>query len=287
MRCPASTLHVLTLSLALAASLTRPAHAAPMLDPDAESALRHFDDGRRQLEVGNATGALASLEAARRLRPMPVFEFYIASTLERLARWPEAIEAYQRYLAGRHDAPDAAAVRDRITAIAAGRYPTFAAANAADPAREASTSPAGRRGRQAPLAPAPAVVDASAPAPSAPSSQPLSAASPVDKPGKRYAAPIALAVVTVALVAGGASLLGTVGPDYTTLHDQCARMACDASRIDALELRAHLGYALLGTAGATAVVDAILWAVAARRRTVPKRLALAPTLGGVLLSGSF
>ncbi len=83
-------------------------------DPDTEIARRHFDAGTEAYGGGHYAEALAEFEAARRVRPSPAFDYNIGRCLDRLERFGEAIDAYQRYLAGRPDADDGPSVRERI-----------------------------------------------------------------------------------------------------------------------------------------------------------------------------
>ena len=265
----------------LALASPRVAAAGTILDPDTEIALRHFDDGRRRLDAGAAEGALAELEAARRLRAMPVFDYYIALTLERLGRWAPAADAYKRYLAGRPEAHDAAQVKQRIADLEAGRYPTLPRPAPAPDVVAVALPPAASTPAPALLPP---VVTSSRPTALPTEDAPVVPAEP--RP-RRLAAPVAMAVVAVVLVATGAGLVGSVASDYQALHDQCARSGCEMSRIDALETRARVGYAFLGLAGAAAVIDVVLWGVMARKPAPSKSLAVAPTLGGFQVTGTF
>jgi tetratricopeptide (TPR) repeat protein len=81
---------------------------------------------------------------------------------------------------------------------------------------------------------------------------------------RRLIAPIAVggAALVTAVVAAG--LLGSVGPDYDHLKQQCMG-TCMPAQWAGLEARADAGYALIAIAGAAAVADGVLWWVALRR----------------------
>jgi tetratricopeptide (TPR) repeat protein len=89
------------------------------VDPDTEAARRHFDKGRALYEQGRYDDALSEFEVARKLKPLPDLDFNIARTHERREAWGEAMAAYERYLAARPDAPDAAEMRARIEVLRA------------------------------------------------------------------------------------------------------------------------------------------------------------------------
>jgi tetratricopeptide (TPR) repeat protein len=87
---------------------------------------------------------------------------------------------------------------------------------------------------------------------------------------KRLIAPLAVGGAAVVVAAVGAGLLGSVKADFDDLAsgpNSCR--PCSDAQIAPLETRADAGYALLGTAGALAVVDVVLWARALRHRRAP------------------
>jgi tetratricopeptide (TPR) repeat protein len=93
--------------------------SAQGLDPDTQAARRHFEEARALYEAGRYDDAIAEFEIARKLKPLPDFDFNIARTHERREAWGPAADAYERYLAARPDAPDAAALRERIQVLRA------------------------------------------------------------------------------------------------------------------------------------------------------------------------
>jgi tetratricopeptide (TPR) repeat protein len=87
---------------------------------------------------------------------------------------------------------------------------------------------------------------------------------------KRLIAPIAVGGAAVVVAAVGAGLLGSVKVDFDELAsgpNSCR--PCSDTQISPLEARANAGYVLLGTAGALAVVDVVLWVRAVRHRRAP------------------
>src|SRR5437660_1352841 len=129
-------------------------------DPDTELAQRLFNEGAAAYAAHDYARALDRFEAARRLKPLPAFDYNIARCHDRLGHAREAVDGYQRYL---DTGPaDAAEVRDRVTVLRA---------------------------------------RIEAPPP----------------PRRKLAAPIAVGVLSLALIATGGGLVGSVGPDYDAL----------------------------------------------------------------------
>ena len=84
------------------------------VDPDTEVARRRFDAGIALYDRGNYEQAISASKEARVAKPLPAFDYNIARCYDRLGRWPEALAAYERYLAEDPAAPDAPAVRTRV-----------------------------------------------------------------------------------------------------------------------------------------------------------------------------
>jgi tetratricopeptide (TPR) repeat protein len=101
-------------SLALLLCLASVAAAAPT-DIDTEIALRHFNAGSAAYDSADYARALSEFQTAQKLRPSPAFDFNIGRCYDRLERVPEAIAAYERYVA--HEPPDAAEARARIAVL--------------------------------------------------------------------------------------------------------------------------------------------------------------------------
>lgn len=190
-------------------------------DPDTEVAQRLFAEGAAAYDAKDYANALEKFEAARRLKPLPAFDYNIARCHDRLGQAEPAIAAYERYLAAAPDAPDAAEVRTRVTVLRA----------RVEPSKPLASSPAG------------------------------------EAPRRSYTAPIVVGVVGVALVATGAGLVGSVGPDYDALDRRWRSEGPTPSvtqAADALRGREIAGWVVLGVGGAALVADVALWIVARR-----------------------
>jgi tetratricopeptide (TPR) repeat protein len=136
------------MAVAVAALLTTgTAWGAPTDDPDTEVARRHFVAGVSAYDRADYETALREFRTAQRARPRPAFDFNIGRCLDRMERYAEAIEAYQRFAAAAPDDPEAAEARARVTTLQArlqserGHPSTPAATGAAgDVAAVAATS---------------------------------------------------------------------------------------------------------------------------------------------------
>jgi tetratricopeptide (TPR) repeat protein len=117
---------ILCLLLLLAAPLR-----ADEVDPDTERAQRLFAEGAAAYETRDYALALERMEAARRLRPSPAFDYNIARCHDRIGHDAEALVAYERFLAASPGAPEAVDVRSRIAVLRARVTP----ASASRPAR--------------------------------------------------------------------------------------------------------------------------------------------------------
>jgi tetratricopeptide (TPR) repeat protein len=81
-------------------------------DPDTEVARKHFEAGRVYYDANEYNKALDEFEKAKRVKPHPALDYNIGRCLDRLERYPEAIDAYQRYLASKPG--DAAEITERV-----------------------------------------------------------------------------------------------------------------------------------------------------------------------------
>lgn len=90
---------------------------AQVLNPDTGIAQRHFRTGMDHYERQEYEPALQEFRAARLVRPHPAMDFNIARCLNRLERFDEAAEAYERYLASSPTPTDAAEIKARITVL--------------------------------------------------------------------------------------------------------------------------------------------------------------------------
>jgi tetratricopeptide (TPR) repeat protein len=73
-----------------------------------------YEEGLKALDAGDAETCLAKFEEAYRTVPKPLVLLNIAECRKRTKDYAGAIEALERYLADRPDAPDRAAVEGRI-----------------------------------------------------------------------------------------------------------------------------------------------------------------------------
>lgn len=223
------------------AQLPRPAAAAtPGDDPILEAAKVHFLDGNRRYGAGDFSGALREFQVAQKLRPAPAFDFNIARCLERLQRWADAADAYERYLQAEPSATDRESVVALIAKMRARLVP---------PKR---IEPPPKRPQQIeppvaqPIAAPPQVVERS--------------------PARGRLVPVLVGAGAVAAVVVAAGLLGSVSHDFGAMQSGCgAGAGCPDDQVDSLVARADAGWAMLAAAGALAIVDAILWVRALRR----------------------
>jgi tetratricopeptide (TPR) repeat protein len=92
-------------------------------DVDNEIARRHFEAGRVYYASGDYLHALEEFEAARKVAPLPAFEFNVGRCHDRLEHPAEAVAAYERYLAAAPDAADAPEVRTRVQLLKQRTHP--------------------------------------------------------------------------------------------------------------------------------------------------------------------
>jgi tetratricopeptide (TPR) repeat protein len=95
------------------------AHAAEGSDSDVDEqvARRHYAAGKQFYEAHRYREAIKEFETARRLKPLPAFDYNIGRCYDLSEQWKEAAEAYERYLAAAPHAPDAASLRTRIVIL--------------------------------------------------------------------------------------------------------------------------------------------------------------------------
>jgi outer membrane protein assembly factor BamD (BamD/ComL family) len=86
-------------------------------DPDTDRARRHFQQGLTYYEADSYDQAAKEFEEARRLKPLPAFDFNIGRTYDRLGNDALAIAAYERYIASMPTPPDAEDIRTRIAVL--------------------------------------------------------------------------------------------------------------------------------------------------------------------------
>ena len=260
---------VVVLALVLASALPRTA-AAQALDPDEEAARRHFARGLTHYDAGEYQEALSEFDAVKRFHDSAALDYNIARCYDRLERYAEAVAAYERYVAQKPDAPDAAETRERIATLRKRLAPpTTATPSTATPSTATPTPTTATPTTATPPAatpPAPTLAAPSAPPPvvAAPAPAPVDEGAP-PRPLRRYAAPIAIGAGALVAAAVGAGLLGSVASDYDHANGPSGCRPCSDAQIAPLEHRAIAGYALLGVGGALAVVDVAIVAVMVAR----------------------
>lgn len=214
-------IYALRLAPLLLVCAALPARATD-LDPDTEIARRYFEQGSVFCEAQDYERALERFEAARRIKPLPAFDYNIGRCLDRLDRPALAIVAYERYLAGSPAPDDVADLRQRIEVL---------------------------RTRLAP--PPPAVGVRAEPA-----------------PRRRFLAPALVGGAALLLAGVATGLVASVAPELDALNRGWDVNPSPRAQEEArsLEARAISGYALWGVAGAVAVIDIVLFVVAARKK---------------------
>lgn len=259
----------LILALLLIGSLAHAQQADP--DPDVELAARYFKSGAESYQQGDYGRALASFEMARRLKPIAALDYNIARCNDRLERYAEAIEAYERFLVASPGSSDADDVRTRIATLRE-RLPVGLLERPATP----STSPT-----PLPSPEEPVVETNPPPTPSAPGIVTPPAPPPERRPSRTGPVVVGALAGTAAIV--GAGLLGSISPAYDQLERRWQTQQTNALQSDAkqLETRAAIGYATIGVAGALVIVDVTWWILRARARE-PRRVSAVPRLGGTL-----
>jgi hypothetical protein len=208
-------------------------------DTNADIARRHVAAGTEHYRSEQWLDALTQFEAAQRMHSDPAVELQIAHCHEKLEQFPEAIAAYQRYLQGVPNAPEAADLRAHIERL--------------------------RQQRSRPPPPDP---ERPPPEPTAdPNAQPGARELPgVESPQRRWLAPSIVAGLGVASFVVGAALLGSVSSDFNVYDGPGGCRPCERDVVAELQMRAYGGYAMLAIMGVAIVVDIPLWMNASRRR---------------------
>ena len=91
-------------------------------DPDTETARRHFDRGIEfygEHQEHQYAAAIKEFEIARKVMPVPAYDFNLGRCYDRIERPAAATVAYERYLQESPGASDVAAVRARVGALRA------------------------------------------------------------------------------------------------------------------------------------------------------------------------
>ena len=199
-------------------------HATPALaQADARERARvHFENGEALYREGNHAEAIRQFEAANALVPSPILTFNIGLAHEKLGHDEKAIAQFQRYLKERPDAPNKAAVQERIARarerVARAKQPLYKELDD-DAPPSASAAP---EAPPPPLPPAPPSADPSASPGPAPSASPSPVSPPIPPlPGPPSSAPSAPPVAEAAPVPDPTQTGPAQGP--VPLDDPLAR----------------------------------------------------------------
>jgi tetratricopeptide (TPR) repeat protein len=260
-------IRVLTLLLLVVPSAAR---AIGEDDPDVEIARRHFDKGARAYQAHDYANALGEFLEARRVKPLPAFDYNIGRCYDRLERYEEAVTFYERYLATHPGEPDQSEVTARVKVL----KQRIGEKGSGAPPTPPPAAPVPEM--HAPIAPAPPVLAPAAPTEPAPS----------PSTSREYLAPILVGVGAVAVLAAGTGLVVSVQGPYDDLKVNCPR-PCPTDRYSGLEARADAGYALLGVGGVAAVADVVLFAVQRKRSKRAHAAFVLPSVGGLVAGGTF
>jgi tetratricopeptide (TPR) repeat protein len=241
----------------LAAALTTSARADVLSDdPDLEVARRHFEKGKEYYQVGDYPAAAAEFEAARRARPHPALDYNIGRCYDRMERYPQALEAYQRFLKGATDAGEIAEVKSRVEALRA-RLPT--------------------------VAPAPTPTPAPTPAP---------AAAPAGGGGGLRIGGVIVGVAGIAVAVGGGVGFGQVAADRAAAIRQAALAGgtfdpnVEADR-KLFRTLAAVSWAAGGVLVAAGALVAVIGLVRGGERAVSVAPAVGPQGAGLVVGGRF
>lgn len=88
--------------------------AARAEDANVERARIHVRAAIAYYDAGRYEDAAHEMRAAYELKPLPDLQYNLAQCYERLDKLADAAQAYEKYLAGKPDAPDRNMVRQRI-----------------------------------------------------------------------------------------------------------------------------------------------------------------------------
>lgn len=244
-------------------------------DPDTEIARRHFARGTAFYNNEKYADAIGAFEKARKVKPLPAFDYNIARCLDRMERVAEAITEYERYLAAISlTDPDTTEVRARI-AVLRQRLGEAERAKALPPPRED----------------APTAVSATTAAPAV-----------TEPPPTRLRRRI---YTWIAGGAGAALLVGSIAAGlvahsrHDDLQSNCTPDgACDAATIPDAQSWIGSGKAaaltsdvLLGVGAAAVAAGAVLYFVEGRRPTGRRAQLFAHTLSttsaGLVVGGAW
>jgi tetratricopeptide (TPR) repeat protein len=97
--------------------------ARAQIDPDTQAAKRHFQRGTELYGQEKYEEAVKEFTTAKELKPNPAFDYNIGRCYDRLERWKEAADAYERYLAADPQASGAMEIQERIAVLRARQAP--------------------------------------------------------------------------------------------------------------------------------------------------------------------
>lgn len=108
---------ILALTLSVSSAFAQTPAPVPAPTPADEEARALFEAGRIAFGNRRYTQALEMFERAYELSPRPALLYNLGSTLDRLRRDREAVDAFRRYLEGEPNSPRRAEVEERITIL--------------------------------------------------------------------------------------------------------------------------------------------------------------------------
>lgn len=246
------------LTLAPVAARAQEQPKSPPAEPDAAAL---YQQGLTHYRLAEYPQAIEAFKAAYRLTEAPELLFNIAQAYRNqgAGHCADALTFYRNYARAEPDPEKTAGVKPLI----------------AEMERCAANEP------KDPAPPAPPEDPAPVPTVSAP----VAGGAPPDGPtsaSMRPWLPAFAAAVGVAMVGAGTVVLWPIGGAL----DSC-EPHCDRRRVDSLETRATVGYALIGVGGAVAIGGAVWWFVSWRRARDDRRAVVVPTHQGVALFGAF
>jgi tetratricopeptide (TPR) repeat protein len=229
-------------------ALSAVARAAEPLTDD-EAGKRHYLSAQAYFDQASYEDALREYQASYRLSKYPAILYQIGLCQQRLGLVSDAIASFEKYL-------ELDPQSKRRVSV------------------EATVQNLKERKKQQDAKAAPA-----------PSPAPLVAGTP--KGGtSRWLAPGLVLGLAAACLMTGAALTGAAWADHEALKTASDPGTTDyLARVDSAESLANGGFALLAIGGAAAVVDVVLWAVAAKRARA--RAMWAPAGGGAAWSFAF
>lgn len=199
-----------------------------------------YEEGKLYFQKGDYARALAEFEAARSVKPLPAFDYNIGVCHERRREVELAVAAFRRYLEAVPPVRDAPEVRAHVALLEASLRPQAGSVPLPEPPRPRELPPAG---------PPPARVE---------------------RVGGRWTAAAVLAVFGGGALIAGAGVLGAAKSEFDQDNlppEQGGCRPCDPGVADTLRTRQYAGWLVLAAGAALTAIDAVIWALAALRRT--------------------